>query len=88
MVLSVRCTAGPRDGTNVLEWAAEHAAELGADPGRLLVAGQGAGGAIAAAVAAEARAHGWPAVMLATAPDDVGLAEAARRALSARDRPA
>jgi acetyl esterase/lipase len=50
VVLSVCCAAGARDGTAVLEWAAEHAANLGADPGRLLVAGEGAGGAMAAAV--------------------------------------
>jgi acetyl esterase len=86
VVLSVPCAAGPRDGTNVLEWAAEHAAELGADPGRLLVAGQGAGGAIAAAVAAEAHARAWPAVVLATGPDDAGLSAAVRRALSAAER--
>jgi acetyl esterase len=66
VVLSVYCAAGAQDGTTVLEWAAEHAAELGADPGRLLLAGEGAGGAVAAAVAAEALAAGWPAVMLLT----------------------
>jgi hypothetical protein len=64
VVLSVCCEpGGARSATNVLDWAAEHAAELGADPGRLLVAGQGAGGAVAAAVALEARAQGWPPVI-------------------------
>jgi hypothetical protein len=63
-VLSVRCDpADPRSGTQVLEWAAEHAAELGADPGRLLVGGQGAGGSAAAGVALVARAQGWPPVI-------------------------
>ena len=63
VVLSVCCDmAGLHDGTVVLEWAADHAAELGADPGRLLVAGEGAGAAVAAAVALEAREQGWPAV--------------------------
>ena len=33
VVLAVRCDpAGPHDGLNVLDWAADHAAELGADP--------------------------------------------------------
>jgi hypothetical protein len=62
-VLSVGC--GPADsgpGGLVLEWAAEHAAELGADPGRLLVGGQGAGGTAAAALALDARTRGWPPV--------------------------
>jgi hypothetical protein len=49
-------------GTYVLEWAAEHAAELGGDPGRLLVGGQGAGGAAAAEAALDARARGWPPI--------------------------
>ena len=62
-VLSVACDpADPRAGTQVLEWAAEHAAELGGDPGRLLVGGQDAGGAAAAEVALGARAHGWPPI--------------------------
>ena len=79
LVLAVRCLAGAHDGMTVLEWAAEHAAELGADPGRLLVAGQGAGGAIAAAVVSQARAAGWPEVALAADPD---LSEAVRRILA------
>ena len=79
VVLAVPCLTGAQDGTTVLEWAAEHAAELGADPGRLLVAGQGTGGAIAAAVASQARAAGWPAVALAAGPD---LSEAIRRILA------
>ena len=62
-VLSVACDpADPRAGMQVLEWAAEHAAELGGDPGRLLVGGQGAGGAAAAEVARQARAQGWPLI--------------------------
>jgi acetyl esterase len=78
VVLAVSCLAGAQDGTTVLEWAAEHAAELGADPGRLLVGGQGTGGAVAAAVASHARATGWPDVMLACAQNDADLSEAVR----------
>lgn len=50
------------DATIATEWAADHAAELDADPGRLLVAGQGTGGGLAAAVARYARDHGWPTI--------------------------
>jgi acetyl esterase len=82
VVLAVSCPTGTQDGTTVLEWAAEHAAELGADPGRLLVGGQGTGGAVAAAVASQARAAGWPAVMLAIGRSDADLSEAVRRSLS------
>jgi hypothetical protein len=63
VVLSVSC--GPPDahsGTYVLGWAAEHAAELGGDPRRLLVGGQGAGGAAAAQAALDTRAQGWPLI--------------------------
>ena len=87
LVLAVFCLAGGQDGTTVLEWAAEHAAELGADSGRLLVAGQGTGGgAVAAAVASQARAAGWPAVLLATGQSGADLREAVRRSLSAGGR--
>jgi acetyl esterase len=65
IVLAVSCgPADSRPGTQVLEWAAEHATELGGDPGRLLVGGQDADSAVAAAVASQARAAGWPAVTL------------------------
>ena len=87
IVLAVSCDpADPRPGTQVLEWAAEHAAELGGDPGRLLVGGQGAGSAAAAAVASQARAVGWPAVMLATGRNDAEMSEAVRSWLSAAGR--
>ncbi|XVQ15201.1 alpha/beta hydrolase [Spirillospora sp. CA-255316] len=48
------------DAIEVMEWAADHAAELGADPARLLVAGAGSGGGLAAAVASHAWNQGWP----------------------------
>jgi acetyl esterase len=51
-----------RDATTSTAWAADHATELDADPGRLLVAGQGCGGNLAAAVALYARDHGWPPI--------------------------
>ncbi|MFI0367327.1 dihydrofolate reductase family protein [Actinomadura sp. 1N219] len=54
---------GVRDASAAVEWAAEHGAELGADPDRLLVAGHGAGGGLAAAVALHARDQGWPALV-------------------------
>jgi hypothetical protein len=63
VVLSVSCDPpDAHSGTYVLEWAAEHAAELGGDPDRLLVGGQGAGGAAAAEAALDARARGWPLI--------------------------
>jgi acetyl esterase len=83
LVLAVSCPAGAQDGTIALEWAAEHAAELGGDAGRLLVAGQDAGGAVAAAVASQARAAGWPAVLLATGQSAADLRDAVWRSLSA-----
>lgn len=43
-----------------LVWTAEHADELGIDPGRLIIAGQSAGGGIAAGVALLARDRGGP----------------------------
>jgi acetyl esterase len=50
------------DSTAAVHWAADHAAELGADPGQLLVAGTGIGGGLAAAVARRAGDDGWPAI--------------------------
>ncbi|HEX6567862.1 MAG TPA: alpha/beta hydrolase fold domain-containing protein [Acidimicrobiales bacterium] len=54
--------AALEDALTATGWAADHAAELGADPGRLLVAGEAAGGRLAAAVALHARDDGWPPV--------------------------
>jgi acetyl esterase/lipase len=48
--------------TTTLEWAADHAPELGADPARLVIAGQGSGAGLAAAAALRARGCEWPAL--------------------------
>ena len=59
LVLSVR-TACFDTATTTLEWTADHAEQLDADPATVLVGGSGRGGALAAAVALGARDNGWP----------------------------
>jgi hypothetical protein len=69
VVLSAVEPVGFHDATMAVEWAAEHAAELGAEPRRLLVGGTGHGATVAAAVARHARDLGWPPVTVITAED-------------------
>lgn len=65
MVLSIDYRLAPEspfpaavdDGTAAYLWAVEHVAALGGDPSRMLVAGDSAGGNIAAVVALDLRGH-------------------------------
>jgi acetyl esterase len=69
-VLSVEYRLGPEhrfpaavdDAWAATTWAAAHAAELGTDPERLVVAGDSAGGNLAAVVALQARDAGGPRI--------------------------
>jgi acetyl esterase len=69
-VLSVEYRLGPEhrfpaavdDAWAATTWAAAHAAGLGADPERLVVAGDSAGGNLAAVVALQARDAGGPRI--------------------------
>lgn len=54
--------AAPDDCVAATRWAAAHAAELGADPSRIVVAGDSAGGNLAAVVALRLRDEGGPAL--------------------------
>ncbi len=50
------------DAYAAFEWLAAHAAEIGAEPGRLAVGGDSAGGALAASAALKARDENGPAL--------------------------
>lgn len=62
VVLSMPAVPGshPAAFVDATEWAADHAAELDADPGRIVLLGLGAGVEIAVAVARHALREGWP----------------------------
>jgi acetyl esterase/lipase len=86
VVLSVR-TACRDTAVTALEWAADHAAQLEADPGVVLLGGAGKGGAVAAQVALRARENGWPSLAgdVLLVDDEQALCDVApvlRRAMS------
>ena len=55
--------AAPEDAYAATRWVAEHAADIGGDPHRIAVAGDGAGGNLAAVVTLMARERGTPALI-------------------------
>jgi acetyl esterase len=63
--LSAACRRGREleDGATSIEWAADHAAELGAEGPGLILAGLHGAAAVAAALAVRAREDGWPEIV-------------------------
>ena len=62
LVVCARSATTLERAATVLEWVADHGAELGADPGRLLVAGADQGADLATALMAYAHDRGWPPI--------------------------
>ena len=61
LVLVAHCRT-PSDAVSTVEWAADHAADLGVGGSPVALVGDGRGGALALAVARHAAVAGWPVV--------------------------
>jgi hypothetical protein len=57
---------------SALKWCADHGAELGGDPRRLIVAGEHGAAELVAALAREARDRGWPQIERTVVPSHPG----------------
>jgi len=55
--------AAPEDAYSATKWVAEHAGDIGGDPRRIAVGGDGAGGNLAAVVTLMARERGMPSLV-------------------------
>ena len=53
---------GFEDALRALEWCADHGAELGGDPRRIILAGERGAAGLVAALARHARDRGWPPI--------------------------
>jgi hypothetical protein len=60
------------DALSALQWCADHGAELGGDPRRLIVAGESSAAGHVAALAREARDRGWPPIERTVVPSHRG----------------
>jgi acetyl esterase/lipase len=60
------------DAASALQWCADHGAELGGDPRRLIVAGEPSAAERVAALAREARDRGWPPIERTVVPNHRG----------------
>ena len=60
------------DALSALQWCADHGAELGGDPRRLIVAGERNAAGLVAALAREARDRGWPPIERTVVPTHRG----------------
>jgi acetyl esterase/lipase len=62
--MSTECRQAVTNAWEMVGWAADHAAELEADPDRLFVAGTGIGADLATDVTRLAAEEGWPVLTL------------------------
>ena len=60
------------DALSALEWCADHGAELGGDPRRIIVAGDRDAAGVVAALARHARDRGWPPIERTVVPSHRG----------------
>jgi hypothetical protein len=60
------------DALSALQWCADHGAELGGDPDRLVLAGERTAAGLVAALAREARDRGWPPIERTVVTTDRG----------------
>ena len=60
------------DASSAIQWCADHGAELGGDPRRIILAGERSAAELVAALAREARDRGWPPIERTVVPSHRG----------------